>query len=47
MNTENVDILIIGAGPSGSVAAAYLQKQGAKIKVVEKQNSLELWWARV
>ena len=36
MNTENVDILIIGAGPSGSVAAGYLQKQGAKIIVVEK-----------
>lgn len=38
MNKENVDILIIGAGPSGSVAAGYLQKQGAKIKVVEKQK---------
>ncbi|HUH26233.1 MAG TPA: NAD(P)/FAD-dependent oxidoreductase [Flavobacterium sp.] len=38
MNIENVDILIIGAGPSGSVAAGYLQKQGAKIKVVEKQK---------
>ena len=38
MNTENVDILIIGAGPSGSVAAGYLQQQGAKIKVVEKQK---------
>ena len=38
MNIENVDILIIGAGPSGSVAAGYLQQQGAKIKVVEKQK---------
>lgn len=38
MNVENVDILIIGAGPSGSVAAGYLQKQGVKIKVVEKQK---------
>jgi len=38
MNVENVDILIIGAGPSGSVAAGYLQKQGARIKVVEKQK---------
>lgn len=36
MNKENVDVLIIGAGPSGSVAAAYLHKQGLKIKVVEK-----------
>lgn len=38
MNIENVDILIIGAGPSGSVAAGYLQKHGVKIKVVEKQK---------
>lgn len=38
MYTENVDILIIGAGPSGSVAAGYLQQKGAKIKVVEKQK---------
>jgi len=36
MSTGDVDILIIGAGPSGCVAAGYLQKQGAKIKVVEK-----------
>lgn len=38
MNTSEVDILIIGAGPSGCVAAGYLQKQGAKIKVVEKSR---------
>lgn len=38
MNIENVDILIIGAGPSGSVAAGYLHQKGAKIKVVEKQK---------
>lgn len=36
MKNENVDVLIIGAGPSGSVAAGYLHKQGFKIKVVEK-----------
>ncbi|MBE8721723.1 NAD(P)/FAD-dependent oxidoreductase [Sphingobacterium pedocola] len=36
MSTSDVDILIIGAGPSGCVAAGYLQKQGAKIKMVEK-----------
>lgn len=36
MSISDVDILIIGAGPSGCVAAGYLQKQGAKIKVVEK-----------
>ena len=38
MKKENVDILIIGAGPSGSVAAGYLQQKGAKIKVIEKQK---------
>jgi flavin-dependent dehydrogenase len=36
MNDENVDVLIIGAGPSGCVAAAFLHKKGFKIKVVEK-----------
>jgi len=36
MKKEKVDVLVIGAGPSGSVAAAYLHKQGLKIKVVEK-----------
>src|SRR5580700_10549149 len=36
MQTE-VDILIIGAGPAGSSAAALLHKQGFKLLVVEKQ----------
>ena len=31
-----LDILIIGAGPSGCVAAAYLSNKNFKIKVVEK-----------
>lgn len=38
MNNFEVDVLIIGAGPSGCVAAAYLQKQGFSIKVVEKSR---------
>lgn len=38
MQNENVDVLVIGAGPSGSVAAAYLHKQGFNIKVVEKNS---------
>ena len=33
---NNFDILIIGAGPSGCVAAAYLSNKKFKIKVVEK-----------
>ncbi len=36
MKTENVDVLVIGAGPSGSVSAAYLNKHGIHVKVVEK-----------
>ena len=38
MQHEHVDILIIGAGPSGTVAAAYLQPLGKKIKIVEKSK---------
>jgi flavin-dependent dehydrogenase len=36
MQTE-VDVLIIGAGPAGSSAAALLQQQGFRLLVVEKQ----------
>lgn len=36
MLKEYVDVLIIGAGPSGCVSASYLHKNGVKIKVVEK-----------
>ncbi|MCC9072509.1 tryptophan 7-halogenase [Flavobacterium sp. F-65] len=36
MLKEFVDVLIIGAGPSGCVSAAYLHKNNCKIKVVEK-----------
>ena len=34
--TEFVDVLVIGAGPSGCVSSAYLHNNGAKVKVVEK-----------
>lgn len=33
---ENTDVLIIGAGPSGSVAAAYLRQQNINVIVLEK-----------
>jgi len=38
MLKESVDVLIIGAGPSGCVAAGYLHKNNASIKVVEKSK---------
>jgi flavin-dependent dehydrogenase len=36
MIKEFVDVLVIGAGPSGCVSACYLHKNNIKIKVVEK-----------
>ena len=32
------DVAVIGAGPSGSVASALLNKQGFKVCVLEKQH---------
>lgn len=37
MRTDFVDVLIIGAGPAGSVAAALLRKQGIGVLVIEKE----------
>ncbi|HVU07889.1 MAG TPA: NAD(P)/FAD-dependent oxidoreductase [Verrucomicrobiae bacterium] len=37
MRLIETDILIIGAGPAGSIAAALLHQQGFKLLVVEKQ----------
>ncbi|MBC8770119.1 tryptophan 7-halogenase [Arenibacter sp. BSSL-BM3] len=36
MNQRFVEVLVIGAGPSGCVSAAYLHSQGIKVHVVEK-----------
>ncbi len=38
MNDIAVDVLIIGAGPSGCVASAYLNNNGISCKVVEKSR---------
>ena len=38
MDDISTDVLIIGAGPSGCVAAAYLNNNGIKTKVVEKSK---------
>ena len=36
MKIEKVDVLVIGAGPSGTVAASMVNKSGLKVKIVEK-----------
>ena len=33
---ENIDVMIIGAGPAGAVSSAYLNKLGYKVQVIEK-----------
>lgn len=38
MKREHVDVLIIGAGPSGTVAAAAVHARGFKVKIVEKER---------
>ena len=36
MTKETVDVLIIGAGPSGCVSASYLANNKINVKIVEK-----------
>ncbi|ANB19378.1 NAD(P)/FAD-dependent oxidoreductase [Dokdonella koreensis] len=38
MQTETTQILIVGAGPAGSVAAGMLRKQGRQVLVLEKEQ---------
>jgi len=38
MSIEKVDVLVIGAGPAGTVAASIVNKAGFKVKIVEKQK---------
>jgi flavin-dependent dehydrogenase len=38
MKTEKVDVLVIGAGPSGTVAASIIKKAGYDVKIVEKMK---------
>lgn len=34
---QNVDVVVIGAGPAGSVAASYLKKQNYNVVILEKE----------
>lgn len=36
MTTEKVDVLVIGAGPAGTVAASIIHQAGYSVKIVEK-----------
>ena len=38
MKTEKTDVLVIGAGPAGCVAASMINQQGFKVKIVEKER---------
>jgi flavin-dependent dehydrogenase len=38
MRTEHTEILIVGAGPAGSVAAGLLRKQGRQVLMLEKET---------
>lgn len=38
MTTEKVDVLVIGAGPSGTVAASIINQAGFQVKIVERER---------
>lgn len=41
-DVEEVDVLIIGAGPSGLMAAQALARQGVRTKIIDKRSGLVL-----
>lgn len=40
MTTEDLDVLIVGAGPVGMLLSVLLHDQGVKVRIVERQKGL-------
>jgi flavin-dependent dehydrogenase len=38
MKEQNVDVLVIGAGPAGTIAASIINQAGFKVRIVEKEK---------
>lgn len=38
MKEQNVDVLVIGAGPAGTIAASIINQAGFKVKIIEKEK---------
>src|SRR5215204_606894 len=38
MQIEKTDVLVIGAGPAGTIAASIVNKAGYSVRIVEKQK---------
>ena len=46
MNIKEVDVLIIGAGPAGSLAAREASKNGAKTLIIDKKSEIGTCYTR-
>ena len=40
MDAQEIDVLVVGAGPAGLTAAATLRRYGAEVLVVERKQTL-------